>query len=188
MDTRDADIVDAIDIAADEIRRHGRLFRHGKIGGASAKESDAGGARPWLAVEHNSAGVRPEFGIWQDLADGRKRFRVGASDEETVVARREAQRNPGNLLRRLSESENDLRESVTKGAMMVDPGIAQVFVGQVAQALESLVDTEVLLPNRREEVAKSVLVDRTRSSAEFDLGPAGLMPARPDYNRSARRA
>jgi hypothetical protein len=44
------------------------------------------------------------------------------------------------LLRRLALAENDLREALAQGTVMIQRGEAQVFVGKVAQALESFVD------------------------------------------------
>jgi hypothetical protein len=44
------------------------------------------------------------------------------------------------LLRRLSLAENDLREALAQGTVMVQRGEPKVFVGKVSQALECIVD------------------------------------------------
>lgn len=69
-------------------------------------------------------------------------FGIGARDQQAVAAGSDALRYDRDLLRRLSLAENYLRKAGAEGAVMVELSEPNVFVGEVSQAGERLVNAE----------------------------------------------
>ena len=65
--------------------------------------------------------------------DGVPRRFVRARDEQRVTALDDAVGNGGDLIRRLAQAEDDFRESLTNGPVMVDAGETEVLERAVAK-------------------------------------------------------
>jgi hypothetical protein len=63
------------------------------------------------------------------------------------------------LLGGFSEAQDDLREAVPEGAVVVDPREADVLVGEVAEPLERGIDLEASALNQSEELPQPFFVD-----------------------------
>jgi hypothetical protein len=87
-------------------------------------------------------------------------FNVRACDEQPVAVGGQPLGDGRNLFGRLTLAENDFWEAFTQRPVMVDGGEAQVFVGQVPQALECFVDGQAAVADRLQQLFESRLVDR----------------------------
>ena len=98
-------------------------------------------------------------GVRQAFLDRAIHLDARAGDEQPVAARDEPLSDGRHLLRRLALAENDLGEALAQGAVMIQRGEAQVFVGKVSQALESFVDRQIAVADRLQQLFQPRLVD-----------------------------
>ena len=77
-----------------------------------------------------------KLGVGQVLPHELPRRLVGARDEHAMAARADARGDGGDLLRRLAQTEDDLREALADRAVVVDAGKAEVLVGRFAEGGE----------------------------------------------------
>jgi hypothetical protein len=133
----DADVVEAIDAVAHQLRGDGRFLRHGEIRGAGGGDEDrSAAARRVSEIERDAAGQLVIFSVWQLARDGRVRVGAGAGDEEALPRRDEARGDRGNLCGRFSLAEDDFGEALSHVAVMIDARESEIFVGLLAQKLK----------------------------------------------------
>ena len=131
----DADVGDAVDGVTHELGGDGGLLQDRQVGCATAEREGAGqrGRRVAAAVEAERGGGRVGAQVGDGAAE-RGGLRVGPRDEQAVRAREHLLRGGDDLRRGLAVGEDDLRERVTEGAMVVDAGEADVAVGKVGSS------------------------------------------------------
>jgi hypothetical protein len=95
-----------------------------------------------VTVDDRGTGEIVVFGVGDDGLEGAKALAFEAGDEETPRLRHEALAYGGNLLGRLAEAEDDLRQVVTNAAVVVELGEVEVFVRQVTELRQRLLNVD----------------------------------------------
>ncbi len=73
-------------------------------------------------------------------ADGREHGRVGAGHEQRVAARDDPLGDRGDLVSGLAKPEDDFREALARGAVVIDPREAQILERLLAEFSRQLID------------------------------------------------
>jgi len=176
MNPRHAHVVHALDGVAEHFRCDGGFFGYGKIGGAGADDEDAVVLDGGRAFERDAAGGFVMDGPGNGVEDGARRFGRDAGDQQAVRAFGELRRDADDLLDGFTFAEDDFWRPVAEGAVVVEFGVADVFVREVAQRVEGGVDVGVAVGNGGEEIAQALFVDGdapVRGWCPFILARAG---------------
>jgi hypothetical protein len=137
VETRHADVVEAIDGISHDFEADGGFFGDREIRGSGG--GDHHRAVTGWRVGHllgNSAGEFVERRLGQDPADGLECGRRRAGYEEILAGRHDSLGDRGDLVRGLALPENDFGEALTYAPVVVDAGKSEVLVGPVAQKLK----------------------------------------------------
>jgi hypothetical protein len=129
MKTGDADVVQPIHGVAHDFGRDGRFLGDWYVRSSRRGHKDDTIACGRVSPALNDPGLFVKAGVWYDLRNGLVRARRRARHEEAVPAIDDGPRDPGDLLRRLPLAENDFREPLPDGAMVIDAGKPEVLDG-----------------------------------------------------------
>jgi hypothetical protein len=91
-------------------------------------------------------------GVRDRRLEGSEAGVIDPGDEDTVGAFGKPGRNRRDLVRRLAETEDYLRQGVAQAAVVVDLGETKVFVRNEAQVFESGLDAKAAARNGIEQV------------------------------------
>ncbi len=140
MDAGYADVEEGFDAIAHGAGGVNGFFGDRDIAGAGGDDKD--GSLPGdlgVAFDGDDAGEFMEFCGAADAADGGVDSFVGAGDEDVVAGVRALEhglRDGSDLGGGFSFAEDDFREALAEGAVVVDIGDADVFEGQMLETLE----------------------------------------------------
>jgi hypothetical protein len=137
-----------------QVRRPGRRHDHGLVPGTGGPPRH-GRPGPRGGAGDHAAGAAGEGG--GDLV------RRGAGEQDRALAglRQELGDDGGAVLRGLARPVDRLGEALAQGAVMVDPGEAEVRVRQAAQGRDGVVRRDGAGPHAVEEGPQRVFVHRT---------------------------
>ena len=144
MNAGDTDVVELIDAIAHHARGEESFLGNGNVAGTGGNDEDQAFARDFAAAfDGDDAGERMKLrgarGFPISFFHGGEDFGVGAGDENVVprvFLLEHGADDFGDLLRRFAFGENDFREALTLGAMMVHLGEAEVLKRQVLEAFD----------------------------------------------------
>jgi hypothetical protein len=147
VDASHAYVVKVLDAVAHGAGGQDGFFGYGNVTGTGGDYEDGAFARDFgAAFDGDYAGEGMEFGgrAWRSFArlqsaDGGEDFFVGAGDKDVVAAVAVAQHGAddcGDLLGSFAFAEDDFGVALAEGAVVVDFSEAQVFEGEVFQALD----------------------------------------------------
>lgn len=128
VDTRDADIVEALHGLAKCGAGDGGFFGDGRIAGAGAEHGDfAGQFRERLIVaDLNDTRGRMPFGFGVVALYGAELFGIGAGDEGKAFPHDELLYDGGHLCGRFALAKNNFANALAAGAIGVYLGVAQI--------------------------------------------------------------
>ena len=136
VDAGYAYVVEAGDFGVEELGGDGGLFGDGLVAGAGGEDGDvAGGFGGGGLFEGDGAGLWMVDGcgvLGEDACGGGG---VGAGGEDVDAGGGHAGEDFGGLLRGFVLGVDDLGEAGAEGAVVIDAGVAEVFVGEVGEAL-----------------------------------------------------
>ena len=159
-----ANIVDTVDLVAHQLCRDRGLLSNGQIGRAGADEADAAKGFARKAIHRRGSGYLVVLTVRDALLQPPEDFGVDARDEEAAGAFNQPLGDSDDLFRRLPLAEHDLRQVVAEGAVVVEFGEPQVFVGQMPQAVEGIVYAGFAARDGFQKRAERFLVDDLTSS------------------------
>ena len=148
-------VVKLIDAIAHHARGEQSFLGDGNVAGTGGNDEDQAFAGDFAAaLDGDDAGegmkLRGARGFPVNFFHGGEDFGVGASDENIVprvFLLEHGADDFGDLLRRFAFGENDFREALTQGAMMVHLGEAEVFKRQVLEAFDDSGRRELSSPH-----------------------------------------
>ena len=128
---RDPYVVHPLDPTSHDLGGHSRLRRHGQVRRSRACHDNAGRRlSPHLAVDRNRPRHFIEDCVGSDLANRPVSLYGGLRYQQQVEALQQSLGQPPNLLRRLTHSEDDLRETLTNRTVVVDLGKPNILEGR----------------------------------------------------------
>ena len=135
----DADVVDGFGVVSHHARAEQGFFGDGNVAGACGDDGD--GAFPQnliIALDGDYAGIGMKFGGFAEAFYGSEDFGVHSSDQDIVAGGllEHGADDSGDLLGRFAFSEDDFGEALAERAVMIDFGEAQVFKGEMLEALD----------------------------------------------------
>ena len=104
------------------------------------------------ALQGDAPGRRVIRGVRQALLYRQVRLRIRAGNQHTVALSGESFRNRGDLLRRLALAQHDLRVPRAERAVVVQRGVSEVLVGQVAQPVQRFIHGDGALLERFQQL------------------------------------
>ena len=165
VNSGDADIVDGVHIIAHQLRRDLRFLRYGDVAGAGTDHGNSALAvNGVVAPEANGAGERQVLRIGHPGGDHGGAFAIGARNQDVTGVSYQALRDGHHLFRSLTFGEDDLWHAMTKGAMVVDLGEAEVFKGHMAHAAHGCLDIHCAGAHLFKQRAQLVLIHEARIS------------------------
>ena len=134
MQPGDADVVQPRHVVAHQLRRARRLFGHRQVRRAGGGDDDrAFAGRDVLLAETDDGGIRVKRGRRHFVANGLERLGARARDEQRRAASDNLGGDGRDLRRRLAQAEDDFREPLADGPVMIDAREPQILVRAGAQ-------------------------------------------------------
>ena len=135
MDAGYADVVEADDVCVEQLGGDGGFFGDELVAGAGGEDGDVALGFVRSLLEGDGAGLRVidgggdggEYGFGGDF--------VNAGGEDVGAGGGHAGEDFGGLFGGFALCVDDLGEAGAEGAVMVDAGVAEVFVGEGGEAL-----------------------------------------------------
>ena len=158
VDARDADVVEALDRVAGQLRGQRRLLGDGQVGGPR-RDHENGPADGRIRVALAQVGetrARHVGELRHVPQHGRGDVGLDPGDEHVVPALLQPAGDLHDLGRGLPLPEHDLRQPAAHGAVMIDLGEAEVLEGQVLHQFERVIDRHLSARYPAEEVSHSV--------------------------------
>jgi len=162
-----AHVVDALHGAAHELGGDRGLLGHRQVGGAGAEDGDAGYGRFSTPVQGDAPGGLVVGGVGEVLFEGGEDVGADPGHQEAAGAFRQPGGDGHHLLRCLALAQHYLRQVVAEGAVVVQLGEAQVFVGEEAQVLQRVLYGGRAGGYRLQELAQPLRID---GSPSFEMG------------------
>ena len=159
MDAGDANVVHALDDVAGDLGGDGSFLGDGEVGGSGAEDSDARVLRRRYALHCDASRLVVMAGVGDRFEEGGRGFGLETGREEAVRAFEQTGRDAEDLVRGLALAQDDFRQPVAEGTVVVDAGKAQILVREVAEGRERLVDAGLSGGDGGQQVAEPLLVD-----------------------------
>jgi hypothetical protein len=163
VDAGDSYVIDMLNVVAHHFRGDYSLFGYRDVAGASGDDDDDSLAVLFaIALEHDGASEGTKLRSGHSGGDGCVLFLSGTGREHIAAMCGQAAEDFGNLARRFALGKNHFGHTLAQGAMVVDLDKAEVFKGQMAEALDGVVGGEALLSDLLEQLAKGLGIHRRR--------------------------
>src|SRR6516164_6030119 len=108
-----------------------------------------------VTPNRNGARQRVELRSLVQLSDALEQDRIAAGNEYVVAAWQHPAYDAFHLLRALAASKDNLRESLPKRPVMIDLGVTQVLIRQIAEVVHRLLHAEASAPNPAQDPGDS---------------------------------
>jgi hypothetical protein len=135
VDAGYADVVEAGDVCVEELGGDGGLFGDELVAGAGGQDGDVAFGFVRCLPEGDGAGLRVIDGGGDGGQDGFGGEFVDAGAEDVGAGGGHVGEDFGGLFGGFALRVDDLGETGTERAVMIDAGVAEVFVGKVGEAL-----------------------------------------------------
>lgn len=127
MEARHTNVIESVHLVVHDLGRDGGLFGHRKVGSTCRDDQNRPMAvRAWhTSLDDSRVWVEP--GVGHDFGNAVERLRVGSRHEQSIASAGDGTGNAGDLVRCLALTEDDFGESPAGPALVIDPGVAEVF-------------------------------------------------------------